>query len=162
MHAAELDLTVLVISITSIWLAFWLLLDRSRLLEIYVAFLFAGVVAYLFCDLGVAYGLWSYPTDLTHPDNISTLKNLLIFPPFGAIFYQYLTDNKHKDILLALLFALFNTGTEILIQRYTDILAYSPKMNYLITFTVYFIAYLLVMLHRFIYHKLSAKEERRK
>lgn len=130
------------------------LIDKKRLKDLVPVGLFIGVENYTVDMLGLYFGYWSYPLDNPGYPEIPIISSIIYFPIIAMIYYQYLSKNLGKNIILTSGFVMLNMIIEIITVKTTDIFIYHKGMNLFVAFLFYLMAYILIISFGRIYRKL--------
>lgn len=139
---------------------FVILVNRKRLKELIPIGLFIAVENYTVEIIGLYYGYWKYPLKNIGYPEVSIISSLIYFPFLAILFYQYLSKNKFKNVILTLCFIAFNMIIEIITLKTTKLFVYGRRMNLFIAFLMYAGAYLLIILFGNYYNNLYTVKER--
>tara|TARA_B100000965_G_scaffold364633_1_gene348436 strand:- start:956 stop:1438 length:483 start_codon:yes stop_codon:yes gene_type:complete len=140
-------------------IAFAFLVDKKRLRDLIPIGLFIAAENYTVETIGLYLGYWEYPLDTTGYPEVPIISSLIYFPIIAMLFYQYLSKNKLRNLLLIIVFVTANMIIEIITLKTTSLFIYGKGMNLFIAFLMYFSAYILIILFSWFYNNfLSAKE----
>jgi len=138
---------------------FIIFVDKKRLKELIPIGLFIAVENYTAEIMGLYYGYWKYPLKNPGYPEVTIISSLIYFPFLAILFYQYLSKNKLKNIILTLSFITFNMIIEVITLKTTNLFVYGKTMNLFIAFLMYTGAYLLIMLFGNYYSNLNPEKE---
>ncbi|WP_432661819.1 CBO0543 family protein [Wukongibacter baidiensis] len=127
-------------------IAFMVLVNKGRFKELIPIGLFIAVENYTVEIIGLHYGHWKYPLENPGYPEVTIISSLIYFPIIAMLFYQYLSGNKLKDMLLITCFVSANMIIEIITLKTTTLFTYGEKMNLFFAFLMYLGAYILIIL----------------
>lgn len=131
---------------------FLILADRKKIKHLIPVGLLIAAEHYTVEVIGLHYDVWDYPLPYVGYPEVVILSSLVYFPVFAMLFYQYLTENVFKNILLIAIFVSINMAVEVITLKTTDIFVYGKNMNLVIALFMYIFAYVLVMIFKKLYH----------
>lgn len=134
---------------------FIVLVNKKRLKELIPVGLLIAAENYTVETIGLHKKVWKYPLDNPGYPEVVIISSLIYFPLLAMIFYQYLTKNTLKNIFLICGFVIFNMIIEIITLKTTNLFVYGENMNLFIAALMYTGAYILIILFRHFYTKLS-------
>jgi hypothetical protein len=74
------------------------------------------------------------------------------------LFYQFLSKNKVKNIILTILFVSLNMIIEVITLKTTKLFVYGKGMNLFIAFLMYISAYILIIIFGKYYNNLNSEK----
>ena len=94
-------------------IAFAFLVDKKRLRDLIPIGLFIAAENYTVETIGLYLGYREYPLDTTGYPEVPIISSLIYFPIIAMLFYQYLSKNKLRNLLLIIVFVTANMIIEI-------------------------------------------------
>ncbi|QZY54575.1 CBO0543 family protein [Crassaminicella profunda] len=132
-------------------------IHKERLQSLIPIGLFIAVENYTVEILGLHYKVWTYPLDNPGYPEVTIISSLIYFPIVAMLFYQYLSKDIFKNLLLILAFITCNMVIEIITLKTTRLFIYGKNMNLFIAFFMYLSAYMLIIIFQYFYHKKLSK-----
>lgn len=140
-------------------IAFAFLVDKKRLRDLIPIGLFIATENYTVETIGLYLKYWEYPLENPGYPEVPVISSLIYFPLIAMLFYQYLSDDKLKNLFLIAIFVTGNMIIEVISLKTTSLFIYGKGMNLFIAFLMYFSAYILIILFGWFYNNfLSVKE----
>jgi len=133
-------------SVIILVIAFVVLVNKRRLKELIPIGLFIAAENYTLELIGLHYGYWNYPLESTGYPEVTIISSLVFFPVIAMLFYQYLSKNVVKNIILVVTFVTANMVIEIITLRTTNLFVYGKGMNLFVALLIYTMAYILIIL----------------
>lgn len=140
-------------------IGFIILVDKKRLRELIPIGLFIAVENYTVETIGLHLGYWKYPLENLGYPEVPIISSLIYFPIIAMLFYQYLSKNILRNILLISAFVTGNMIIEVISLETTTLFTYGQELNLFIAFLMYLGAYILIILFGWIYNGLLFTKE---
>ncbi len=140
-------------------IGFIILVDKKRLRELIPIGLFIAVENYTVETIGLHLGYWKYPLESLGYPEVPIISSLIYFPIIAMLFYQYLSKNILRNILLIAAFVTGNMIIEVISLETTTLFTYGQELNLFIAFLMYLGAYILIILFGWIYNGLLFTKE---
>ncbi|MBM7660349.1 hypothetical protein JOC85_001116 [Bacillus mesophilus] len=137
---------------------------RERLKEWLLVFFLKGYVSSFIGKLVVKNKHISYPIRfMPKYFNSSILFEYLLFPLLCVFYNRTSLQSKPVSIILqSLLYSTPMTIIEVLLERYTDLIKYKRKWNWVITYVTLVITFLAVRMFMYVTRKLNIEIESKK
>ncbi len=139
-------------------IVFMVLVNKGRFKELIPIGLFIAVENYTVEITGLHLGHWKYPLDNPGYPEVTIISSLIYFPIIAMLFYQFLSKNKLKNILLISSFVSLNVIIEIITLKTTKLFVYGEKMNLFFAFLMYLGAYILIILFGNYYNRMHTSK----
>ncbi|SHK04628.1 CBO0543 family protein [Paramaledivibacter caminithermalis] len=134
------------------------LINKKRLKELIPIGLFIAVENYTVEIIGLSHGYWEYPLENPGYPEVIIISSLIYFPIITMLFYQFLSKNKVKNIILTILFVSLNMIIEVITLKTTKLFVYGKGMNLFIAFLMYISAYILIIIFGKYYNNLNSEK----
>ncbi len=138
-------------------IAFVILIDRKKLGKLIPIGLFIAAENYTVETIGLHLGYWEYPLKNPGYPEIVVISSLIYFPFIAMLFYQYISKNRMKNIILIACFLAYNMIIEIISLKTTSIFIYHRGTNLLTAFLMYLGAYIVIILFGNYYNRLCRR-----
>lgn len=143
-------------NIVVLLIIFLMLIDKRRLKELIPIALFIAVENYTIEIMGLYWGYWEYTLENPGYPEVTIISSIIYFPIISILFYQYLSDNKLRNIILTVCFVAYNMIIEVITLETTKLFIYIKGMNLFIAFVMYTSGYILIMLFKYFYSRLQS------
>ncbi|MTI49625.1 CBO0543 family protein [Sporosalibacterium faouarense] len=130
------------------------IIDKKRLKELLPIGLMIAVENYTLEIVGLHLGYWEYPLKNPGYPEVSIISSLIYFPLIAMIYYQYISRDKVKNVIMTIGFIVANMIIESVTLFSTNLFVYKRNMNLFAALIIYTLAYVLIVSFGRVYRRL--------